>query len=66
LQIEEMEVDIDLVQCDLVRLAFPLSSDSSDGAAASAALADLRANTQTGDATESTAQVLCETLRTIA
>jgi len=25
-QIEEMEVDIDLIQCDLVHLAFPLSS----------------------------------------
>ena len=36
-QIEEMEVDIDLVQCDIVRLAFPLSAQAVEDPCAPAA-----------------------------
>ncbi len=36
-QIEEMEVDIDLVQCDIVRLAFPLSAQAVEESCAPAA-----------------------------
>jgi hypothetical protein len=68
-QIEEMEVDIDLVQCDIVRLAFPLSCDAPCGGAPPAAAAQPQecdtaaashSNSKTDEQAQAEKQYQCE------